>query len=271
MPAWSAWSAAELPASLRNFGPADTYARFKMMQGFDVFAPIGFDAFGLPAENYAIGIRKLVDEYEAAAGKLDLSEIEKDTLSKLNSWMKDRSHPARTTQVNVQTMIKQLRRMGCMYDWTKLLNTSDPEYYRWTQWVFTQMFKHGLAERKVSLVNWDPELLTAISDLEVEQIALRTDQGHARAQLVIGCAEDADGKQRGIPRVVDRDRRDRNTFRHLRDRQQTVQSLEAVHRDRYADNRKCGQRGHHPRQVGGSSGAGDQPGPHILEVEVSLD
>ena len=151
-----------------NFAPSDTFARFKMMQGYDVFSPIGFDAFGLPAENYAVGIRKLVDEYEAAAGKLEFEPTEKSTLATVNGWMKHRSQPANSTRSNVRTMIKQLKRMGCMYDWTKLLNTSEPEYYRWTQWVFLQMFKRGLAEQKTSVVNWDPVDQTVLANEQVK-------------------------------------------------------------------------------------------------------
>jgi len=80
-----------------NYAPADSYARFKRMQGFDVFEPMGFDAFGLPAENYAI---------------------------------KTGTPPAQSTAKNVETMIEQLSRIGCMYDWDKPLATTDPDYYR---------------------------------------------------------------------------------------------------------------------------------------------
>jgi leucyl-tRNA synthetase len=117
-----------------NFAPADTYARFQLMRGKNVFSPIGFDAFGLPAENYAIktGVRPGVSIHD-----------------------------------NVQTMIAQLERMGCMYDWTKTLNTSTPEYYRWTQFVFLQMFRHGLAYQKEGVVNWDPVDQTVVANEQV--------------------------------------------------------------------------------------------------------
>lgn len=90
-----------------NYLPADTFARFKRHQGFELFAPIGFDAFGLPAENHAI---------------------------------KTGEHPATQIAKNVNNMIGQLNRLGCAYDWSKMLNTSTPEYYQWTQWVFLQLF-----------------------------------------------------------------------------------------------------------------------------------
>ncbi|NLG06925.1 leucine--tRNA ligase [Candidatus Peribacteria bacterium] len=104
-----------------NFGPADSYARFMRMQGKEVFAPMGFDAFGLPAENYAI---------------------------------KTGIHPSKSIAENTRTMIAQLKHIGCMYDWSKTVNTSQPEYYRWTQWLFLQMFKNGLAYRKEANVNF---------------------------------------------------------------------------------------------------------------------
>ena len=104
-----------------NFAPADSHARFMRMQGHDVFTPMGFDAFGLPAENYAI---------------------------------KTGVHPDDSITQNVETMISQLKRIGCMYDWDKMVNTSKPEYYRWTQWLFLQMFKNGLAFQSDANINW---------------------------------------------------------------------------------------------------------------------
>jgi leucyl-tRNA synthetase len=98
-----------------NYAPADSYARFKRMTGSDVFSPMGFDAFGLPAENYAI---------------------------------KTGVKPAESTAKNIKTMIEQLKRIGCMYDWSRMVNTTDPSYYRWTQWLFLEMYKNGLAYKK---------------------------------------------------------------------------------------------------------------------------
>ncbi|MFA6523407.1 MAG: leucine--tRNA ligase [Candidatus Peribacteraceae bacterium] len=119
-----------------NFAPADSFFRFTRMQGKDVFTPMGFDAFGLPAENYAI---------------------------------KTGIHPDASTKKNVQTMIEQLHRMGCMYDWAKMVNTSTPEYYRWTQWLFLQMFRNGLAYKKQGMVNWCPSCQTVLANEQVKE------------------------------------------------------------------------------------------------------
>lgn len=118
-----------------NFAPADSYARYMRMRGKTVFTPMGFDAFGLPAENYAI---------------------------------KTGTPPAESTAKNVETMIAQLSRIGTMYDWSKTLNTSDPSYYRWTQWLFLQMHKHGLAYRKNANVNWCPTDQTVLANEQVK-------------------------------------------------------------------------------------------------------
>ncbi len=113
-----------------NFAPADSYSRYMRMKGYDVFEPMGFDAFGLPAENYAI---------------------------------KTGVPPAVSIKKNVETMIEQLKKIGCMYDWSRTLNTTDPSYYRWTQWLFLQMFKHGLAYKKDGNVNWCPKDQTVLA------------------------------------------------------------------------------------------------------------
>ncbi len=117
-----------------NFAPADSYARFQRMKGRTVFSPMGFDAFGLPAENYAI---------------------------------KTGIHPNESIATNVKTMIKQLKRIGCMYDWSKMVNTSQPEYYGWTQWLFLEMFKHGLAYKKQGNVNFCPKCQTVLANEQV--------------------------------------------------------------------------------------------------------
>ncbi|MCI0514735.1 leucine--tRNA ligase [candidate division KSB1 bacterium] len=118
-----------------NFGPADTFARFKRMQGYNVLEPIGFDAFGLPAENYAI---------------------------------KKGVHPAVTTRENITYFRKQLKAIGAMYDWDKEVITSDPRYYRWTQWLFLQLYHRGLAFRKKSPVNWCPGCQTVLANEQAE-------------------------------------------------------------------------------------------------------
>ena len=117
-----------------NYGPTDTWARFKRMQGYNVLEPMGYDAFGLPAENYAI---------------------------------KQGIHPKVSTENNIHFIRQQLKSIGAMYDWTKEINTSDPVYYRWTQWFFLQLFKKGLAYRKKSAVNWCPQCKTVLANEQV--------------------------------------------------------------------------------------------------------
>ena len=118
-----------------NFAPADSFTRFMRMNGKDTFAPMGFDAFGLPAENYAI---------------------------------KTGVHPDDSITQNVETMITQLKRIGCMYDWDKMVNTSKPEYYRWTQWLFLQMFKNDLAYKKDGNVNWCNSCQTVLANEQAQ-------------------------------------------------------------------------------------------------------
>ena len=117
-----------------NFGPTDTWARFKRLNGFNVFEPIGYDAFGLPAENYAI---------------------------------KTGVHPQDSTRKNVEVIREQLRSMGAMYDFDYEVDTSTPEYYRWTQWVFLQLYKMGLAYRTNAPVNWCPKDQTVLANEQV--------------------------------------------------------------------------------------------------------
>jgi len=119
-----------------NFAPADSYFRYVRMHHHDVFNPMGFDAFGLPAENYAI---------------------------------KTGIHPSESIRDNVQTMVEQLKRIGTMYDWEKMVNTSTPEYYRWTQWLFLQMFKHDLAYKKQANVNYCPKDQTVLANEQVKE------------------------------------------------------------------------------------------------------
>jgi leucyl-tRNA synthetase len=117
-----------------NFGLTDSWARMKRMQGYNVFHPMGFDAFGLPAENYAI---------------------------------KTGIHPKDSTYKNIRTMEKQLREMGATYDWDYEVITCAPEYYKWTQWIFLQLYKHGLAYRKKAPVNWCPSCKTVLANEQV--------------------------------------------------------------------------------------------------------
>ena len=117
-----------------NFGLTDSWARMKRLQGYNVFHPMGFDAFGLPAENYAI---------------------------------KTGIHPKDSTYKNIQTMERQLQEMGATYDWDYEVITCAPEYYKWTQWIFLKLFEHGLAYRKKAPVNWCPSCKTVLANEQV--------------------------------------------------------------------------------------------------------
>ncbi len=119
--------------------PADAAARYLRMKGKNVFFPMGFDAFGLPAENAAI---------KAAREGGDV-------------------HPARLTRERIAFMTTQFKRMGAMFDWSRTLATCEPDYYRWNQWFFVRMFERGLAYRKESYVNWDPVDQTVLANEQV--------------------------------------------------------------------------------------------------------
>ena len=116
------------------FTGADVHGRFRRMQGRDVFEPIGFDAFGIHSENFAL---------------------------------KTGIHPMDLIPANVANFTRQLRRMGGMFDWNHTVDTTAPEYYRWTQWLFLQFFKHGLAERREAPVNWCPSDMTVLANEQV--------------------------------------------------------------------------------------------------------
>lgn len=117
-----------------NYGPTDSYARFKKMQGKNVFQPMGFDAFGLPAENYAI---------------------------------KTQVHPKDSTEKNIATMEQQLRAMGAMFDWSAEVKTCEEDYYKWTQWMFLKLYENKLAYRKEAPVNWCPSCQTVLANEQV--------------------------------------------------------------------------------------------------------
>ncbi|MEG1473184.1 MAG: leucine--tRNA ligase [Christensenella sp.] len=117
-----------------NYSLSDTYARFMRMTGHNVFHPMGFDAFGLPAENYAI---------------------------------KTGVHPHDSTAKNIETMERQLRAVGASFDWDYEVITCLPEYYKWTQWCFLQLYKRGLAYRKKAPVNWCPSCQTVLANEQV--------------------------------------------------------------------------------------------------------
>ena len=116
------------------FTGADIYGRFKRLQGYDVFEPMGFDAFGIHSENYALNIG---------------------------------TNPAKLIPQNIATFRRQLGRFGGMFDWRHELSTTDPAYYKWTQWLFLQLFKAGLAYKKRAAVNWCPKDKTVLANEQV--------------------------------------------------------------------------------------------------------
>jgi leucyl-tRNA synthetase len=119
---------------VRNYAIGDVIARYKRMRGFNVLHPMGWDAFGLPAENAAI-------EHGV--------------------------HPAKWTYENIEYMKRQLKRMGFSYDWSREVTTCEPEYYKWNQWFFLKMYEKGLAYRKASFVNWCPSCATVLANEQV--------------------------------------------------------------------------------------------------------
>lgn len=104
------------------------------MQGYNVLNPIGFDAFGLPTENFAI---------------------------------KNHIHPAIVTKKNIENFTRQLKMLGYGFDWDRVIDTTDPNYYRWTQWIFLQMYKHGLAYKTTMPVNWCTSCKCVLANEEV--------------------------------------------------------------------------------------------------------
>ncbi len=119
---------------VRNYTIADVIARYKMMRGFNVLHPIGYDAFGQPAENAAI---------------------------------KNKTNPSQWTYRCITQMHDELKKMGFSYDWGRELSTCDAEYYKWNQWIFIKMFERGLAYKKASSVNWCPDCETTLANEEV--------------------------------------------------------------------------------------------------------
>ncbi len=118
----------------RSYTAMDIMARTRRMQGYNVLYPIGFDSFGLPAENYAI---------------------------------KTGTHPAITTKKNIETFSRQLKSLGFSFDWDRAVSTADPEYYKWTQWIFLKMLKAGLAYRSKMTINWCPKDKIGLANEEV--------------------------------------------------------------------------------------------------------
>jgi leucyl-tRNA synthetase len=118
----------------RSYSALDAMARLKRMQGYNVLFPIGWDAFGLPAENYAI---------------------------------KTSIHPSITTRKNIENSKKQLISWGCSFDWNREINTTDPKYYKWTQWIFLKLYEMGLAYKVKMPINWCPSCKTGLANEEV--------------------------------------------------------------------------------------------------------
>ncbi|MGC9602596.1 MAG: leucine--tRNA ligase [Minisyncoccia bacterium] len=119
---------------VEGYTATDVYSRYKRAKGFNVLHPMGWDAFGLPAENYAI---------------------------------KTGTPPQKTTDESINTFRKQIKNLGLSYDWTREFGTHSPEYYRWTQWLFTKFFERGLVYKKKALVNWDPVDQTVLANEQV--------------------------------------------------------------------------------------------------------
>lgn len=122
--------------TIEGYTANDIMARYKRMKGFNVLHPIGWDAFGLPAEQYAI---------------------------------KTGIHPKITTQKSIENFRRQLKSIGLSYDWDRIISTMDPEYYKWTQWIFVKLYKKGLAYEAEVPVNWCPELGTVLANEEVPE------------------------------------------------------------------------------------------------------
>ncbi len=118
----------------RGYVISDVWSRYKLMQGYYLIHPMGWDAFGLPAENYAI---------------------------------KMGTHPAATTKENIKNIKRQIEQIAAIYDWNMEVNTTDPAFYKWTQWIFVKMFKEGLAYEKEMPINWCPSCKTGLANEEV--------------------------------------------------------------------------------------------------------
>lgn len=118
----------------RPYTALDVVARKRRLEGYNVLYPMGFDAFGLPTENYAI---------------------------------KNKIHPAKVTEDNIKNFKNQLKSIGFSFDWDREINTTDPDYYKWSQWIFIQLFKHGLAYKNEMSVNWCPSCQVGLANEEV--------------------------------------------------------------------------------------------------------
>ena len=119
-----------------GYTATDIYCRYLRMNGYNVLHPMGYDAFGLPAENYAI---------------------------------KTGTHPKTTTNANIQHFTQQIKSLGFSYDWDRCVSTCEPDYYKWTQWIFLQLYKRGLAYESETPINWCPSCMTGLANEEVKE------------------------------------------------------------------------------------------------------
>ncbi len=118
-----------------GYTATDIYCRYLRMNGYNVLHPMGYDAFGLPAENYAI---------------------------------KTGTHPKTTTNANIEHFTQQIKSLGFSYDWDRCVSTCEPDYYKWTQWIFLQLYKKGLAYEAQTPINWCPSCMTGLANEEVK-------------------------------------------------------------------------------------------------------
>ena len=119
-----------------GYTATDIYCRYLRMNGYNVLHPMGYDAFGLPAENYAI---------------------------------KTRTHPSITTNANIENFTRQIKALGFSYDWDRCVSTCEPDYYKWTQWIFLKLYEKGLAYEAETPINWCPSCLTGLANEEVKE------------------------------------------------------------------------------------------------------
>ena len=138
---------------MRVYSIGDVLARFLRMRGYNIIHPMGWDAFGMPAENAAI---------------------------------ENRVNPARWTEQNIKQMKTQQRRLGLSYDWSREVSTASPEYYRWTQWLFLLLYRRGLAYKKKASVNWSPTCQTVLANEQVGGCCWRWEPGWSRGSWING-------------------------------------------------------------------------------------
>jgi len=158
---------------VRSYAALDVVARKRRMEGFNVLFPIGWDAFGLPTENYAI---------------------------------KKGIHPKIITERNIKKFKKQLKSLGLSFDWTREINTSDENYYKWTQWIFLQLFKKGLAYQAEISINWCPSCKIGLANEEVinghcERCGAKTEQKEIK-QWLLKITKYADRLIEGLKKVI---------------------------------------------------------------------